>query len=382
MFQDHVTIPERPTNSDRPHIDDPHTSVPPSTRRRPNVSTLPKTLEDSPILTATTNGPLTDDPIGVTEDKYPKLDECRKNVKVDANKSLFYFKVGKHKDKPQKYADKRGLTMVREAYPDGFTDKNDTYTGYKKFAQRFSQAFAEATSGTAYAMLPTDGTDISKSVWTETEKPKLVASGGKCNRIIKVDPNDFDKTCILWDRSDKGEDDVLNCDKENGKVPDKKTSGAGKGSPPTTPKGVASVDPPAAPVCAPSPSGKVKDSHENELKLAAAYFCKQHASETGAKGPIDINHAIMAGDQNMGRTTVKMAFPYPPSMGNQDDVYDISLKSVPNCAPRGGSFNLATPVANNQCSDILFNAWRKCNNKGRGGSITAGCLVYSIKTRF
>ncbi|KAI9882325.1 MAG: hypothetical protein M1823_005932 [Watsoniomyces obsoletus] len=110
------------------------------------------------------------------------------------------------------------------------------------------------------------------------------------------------------------------------KVSDKKTSGAGKGSPPTTPKAVAPVDSPAAPVCAPSPSGKVKDSHETELKLAAAYFCKQHASETGAKGPIDINHAIMAGDRNMSRTTVKMAFPYPPSMGNQDDVYDISLK--------------------------------------------------------
>ena len=45
-------------------------------------------------------------------------------------------------------------------------------------------------------------------------------------------------------------------------------------------------------------------------------------------------------------------------MGNQSDVYDIAVTSVSNCKPNGG-YNLATPVANDQCSDSLHSAWRQ-----------------------
>ncbi len=169
---------------------------------------------------------LPDDPAAPFEDKYPDLEECRQKVKVDADQSMFYSKVGKHEEKPQRYADDNGLILVREAYPKGFTDKNSdpSWSGYKAFAMRFSQAFAEATSGTAHVMLPTDGkTDLSDSVWIKTEKPALVADDGKCNRIIKVDPDRFSRTCILWDRWNVEDGDIPICDKENGEVPGKRT---------------------------------------------------------------------------------------------------------------------------------------------------------------
>ena len=170
--------------------------------------------------------PFSTDP-STLEDKYPDLDECRSKCSVAADVSLFYSKVGKHEDKPQKFADQAGLKLVRDTYPSGFTDKNDQYTGYKKFATRFSQAFAEKTAGTAYVMLPTDGTtDISSSVWVKTEKPKLTADGGTCNRIVKVDPDDFSKKCVFWDRSGAKDPNMSNCGLENGPVPDPPSGGA------------------------------------------------------------------------------------------------------------------------------------------------------------
>ncbi|MCJ1425220.1 hypothetical protein MMC29_003108 [Sticta canariensis] len=167
--------------------------------------------------------PLSTDP-STLEDKYPDLEECRSKCSVAADVSLFYSKVGKHEDKPQDFADQAGLKLV---YPSGFTDKNDKYTGYKKFATRFSQAFAEKTAGTAYVMLPTDGTtDLSNSVWVKTEKDILKADGGKCNRIVKVDPDDFSKKCVFWDRSGAKDPNMSNCGLENGPVPDPPSAGA------------------------------------------------------------------------------------------------------------------------------------------------------------
>ena len=40
-----------------------------------------------------------------------------------------------------------------------------------------------------------------------------------------------------------------------------------------------------------------------------------------------------------------------------DDNYEISIKSIPNCAQRG-SFNLAEPVRGYTCEKILENTWK------------------------
>jgi len=171
---------------------------------------------------------------------------------------------------------------------------------------------------------------------------------------------------------------------------------------PNNPPIVKPVDPPSQPSCIPPPTGSVKDAHEGEMQKVAKFFCDKYASNTAAKAPINIAQTVTAGTRTEGRTTVDIAFDYPPNEGNQDDVYDIKLISVGHCTPLNG-FNLKSPVANNNCADILHNAWKNCesfpevfsafvhggklmiiegNNKGRGGQITAGCLVYSIHTKY
>jgi hypothetical protein len=168
-----------------------------------------------------------------------------------------------------------------------------------------------------------------------------------------------------------------------------------------TPAVVAPVDPPSQPICIPVPTGSVRDAHEGELQKAVKYFCDQHATDTNAQAPIKNEATIIAGTRQEGRAVVDIAYDYLDSMGTQDDVYDFTLQSVDNCTPEQGN-NLASPVANSNCADILYNAWKNCestffvlltalawfranveflgNNQGRGGEITAGCLTYSVHT--
>ena len=155
-------------------------------------------------------------PLTKREDKYPDIDKCRQEVSVAKDKSVFYSGVGKHEEKPQKFADQLpDGVLLREAYPKGFTDKIKDSTGYKKFLERASQAFAEKSSGIVHVLLPTDGTDIGKKVWTTTEKPALEGSGS-VTRIVKVDPDDFTKQCVLWGQAD---DNLAGCGAENGPIP-------------------------------------------------------------------------------------------------------------------------------------------------------------------
>lgn len=161
-----------------------------------------------------------DDPVGDSPvplvDNYPDLDKCREKVSVAKDKSVFYSAVGKHEEKPQQFADQLpDGVLLREAFPSGFTDKDDKATGYKKFLDRASQAFAEKSSGVVHVLLPTNKDNIDKKVWTKTEKPALT-SNKDVTRIVKVDPDDFSKKCVLWGDSD---DNLASCDLENGPVP-------------------------------------------------------------------------------------------------------------------------------------------------------------------
>lgn len=129
---------------------------------------------------------------------------------------------------------------------------------------------------------------------------------------------------------------------------------------PTTPV-VDPVDPPSQPSCIPVPTGSVREAHESELRKAVKYFCDQHATDTNAQAPIKNEATIIAGTRQEGRGVVDIAYDYRDSMGVQDDVYDITLQSVDNCTPEHG-FNLASPVANSNCADILYNAWKSCES--------------------
>ncbi|KAL8727518.1 MAG: hypothetical protein Q9166_005989 [cf. Caloplaca sp. 2 TL-2023] len=148
-------------------------------------------------------------------------------LSVPKDKSDFYSAVGEHQDKPQKFADQLpDGVLLREAYPQDFTDKKDKWTGYKKFMERASKAFAEKSSGIVHVLLPTDETDISKKVWTKIEKPALTNSGS-VTRIVKVDPDDFKKKCVLWGDD---ADNLASCDAENGPVPGEGSDSTSGGS--------------------------------------------------------------------------------------------------------------------------------------------------------
>ena len=36
------------------------------------------------------------------------------------------------------------------------------------------------------------------------------------------------------------------------------------------------------------------------------------------------------------------------------------------------------PTGQYDCKALMFATWRQCNNKGRGGSVEAGCMKFSM----
>ncbi|KAL8826706.1 MAG: hypothetical protein Q9191_003631 [Dirinaria sp. TL-2023a] len=60
------------------------------------------------------------------------------------------------------------------------------------------------------------------------------------------------------------------------------------------------------------------------------------------------------------------------------DFFNLAVKSVDNCNLQ--KIDLEEPKRGVSCREMLWGAWTGCNNKGRGGSVTAGCLTYSFDT--
>lgn len=165
--------------------------------------------------------------------------------------------------------------------------------------------------------------------------------------------------------------------------------------PKPTPTVVAPVDPPSAPSCKPVPQGKVKDAHKDRMWSAVQDFCDRYnTNEPYHSNGIDQKYT-WHDDQ------LTQIF---DDNDSKDDVYDMSIESVPHCDPGSNGYNLHYPVESTTCYLVLYDAWTKCkfavesfdvgnssrnatnvfpgNNQGRGGSITAGCLVYSISPRY
>lgn len=189
---------------------------------------------------------------------------------------------------------------------------------------------------------------------------------------------------------------------------------------------VAPADPPGAPSCVPSPTGSFRDSHEDILIRVIEYFCDKYAQNHVTVDPTVRVAESIEGDNVQDFFLGSYIEVGDYKGGNKearDDVYDITILSVDRCQPTDG-FNLPEPVVGHRCSDVLYHAWKDCecspliycivlfgllpksyfaslsillveslllmcafylpsgNNKGRGGTIMAGCLNYSINTKF
>lgn len=103
------------------------------------------------------------------------------------------------------------------------------------------------------------------------------------------------------------------------------------------------------------------DAHEADTKLAAAYFCRRYAATTVTTPNVNSAHTIMAGTRSESHASRELAWDYTGTSA-QDDVYDIAVKSVNNCNPGNGGYNLGTPIPDNVCADILYNAWKGCES--------------------
>ncbi|KAJ9637176.1 hypothetical protein H2199_007462 [Coniosporium tulheliwenetii] len=136
-----------------------------------------------------------------------------------------------------------------------------------------------------------------------------------------------------------------------------------------------------APVYAPKPEGKkVKDSHEEALIKAVGYFCNADAATTVPVGP-KLNRTVEVVIDGPANAAHYKAQDWSKK-GYIDDVYFFTLTTVDDCrTPRNG-YNLAKPLGDRTCNDILYRSWKDCFNEGRGGLIQAGCLVYSVNTLF
>ena len=123
---------------------------------------------------------------------------------------------------------------------------------------------------------------------------------------------------------------------------------------------IAPADTPAMPSCVAVPSDDVRDAHERELKKAADYFCKQFTDDLVTDPGVEHTETIISAPQPIGRGVMDLAKPYEGEEPT-DDVYEFSVESVDRCSPNGG-YNIAEPVADHKCVDILHDAWKGCTS--------------------
>ena len=162
---------------------------------------------------------------------------------------------------------------------------------------------------------------------------------------------------------------------------------------PATPASVAPAIPPAANSCNPSPSGTYKDSHEDRVWDTANWFCDGLRDNVNPKpSPTTVSIAVTA------RADIGWVGEYRDNK-SQDDVFQLGVKAIPGCTPPNGYWDFAEPVHGFKCKNLVHDIWSKCkfscplrndsacssevlagDNKGRGGSVVAGCIKYSLNT--
>lgn len=115
----------------------------------------------------------------------------------------------------------------------------------------------------------------------------------------------------------------------------------------------------SGPACAPKPEGnKVRDSHEEALIKAVGYFCNADAATTVPVGP-ELNRTVEVVIDGPANAAHYKAQDWS-NKRDIDDVYFFTLTTVDDCeTPRNG-YNLAKPLGDHTCNDILYRSWKDC----------------------
>ena len=167
-------------------------------------------------------------------------------------------------------------------------------------------------------------------------------------------------------------------------------------APPDKPKEDSTPPPKVEPViplgnlqCQPAPTWKYRDSHRLMVERVSREFCNVYcASDDADPAILPIAKMFTGRTPEWGDTTIEdwsVGFLRNKKIKKRDDVYDFKVELIEGCTPEktpSGGLSLRRPLEVDGCQEIMFSAWRQCDNKGRGGSLTAGCLKYTIATRF
>ncbi|KAL9608798.1 MAG: hypothetical protein Q9167_006385, partial [Letrouitia subvulpina] len=120
--------------------------------------------------------------------------------------------------------------------------------------------------------------------------------------------------------------------------------------PPDPTPTVAPVDPPSDSDCEPPPDGDYNDAHSDKVWEAAQWFCSNFGNR--------VIHADSVSITKVGRDDPFLQM--LEDNDSNDDIYDLSITSVPHCDPGPGGYNIAAPVEGSKCEMLIWNSWDKC----------------------
>jgi len=140
-------------------------------------------------------------------DPYPVKAACTALCKTEPNKSLFYAGIGYgvtkaqvadfQKREPKKHLVGDLYTYNRLGFTSRRNTKGHTTERYQRFADDFSEVFAEKSSGEVFVLLNWDSATDPCTVWERKEFPALKANAA-VTKVTHVNPNDFSQTRQIW----------------------------------------------------------------------------------------------------------------------------------------------------------------------------------------
>lgn len=149
---------------------------------------------------------------------------------------------------------------------------------------------------------------------------------------------------------------------------------------------VAPMNPPGNHTCEPSPTGHYQNARKTRMEAAAWWFCWTFAAQKTDQTFEEYRATLPITKTVWLKDTLFGAFEYGlwrEGKKTDDNVYDFRIEWVEDCKPNDKTgLDPLKPLNDFECQGVLIDSWNRCNNKGRGGAMTAGCYRYRIRTRF